>query len=156
MTETDERILVVTMRLLGSAPAGTLSNVASLTATGLNLGSGANLVSAATATGRMLDGRNTWSTAAQLIVEHSVAVGIFAAPPTGQLPSLGPLSGQTKTHQLVVSQVMSKPSQNDQSVTNDAALSCTTTEPSSVMVVSIACAVELGMAQTEGNAEILG
>ena len=80
----------------------------------------------------MLDGRDTptGNDAAQLIVEHSVAVGIFAAPPTGQLPSLGPLSGQTKTHELVVSQVMSKPSQNDQSVTNDAALSCTTTEPS--------------------------
>ena len=49
----------MTMRLSGSAAVGTLSNVASLTATGLNLGSGANLVSSATETGRMLDGRNT-------------------------------------------------------------------------------------------------
>ena len=103
----------------------------------------------------MLDGRDTptGNDAAQLIVEHSVAVGIFAAPPTGQLPSLGPLSGQPKTHQLVVSQVMSKPSQNDQSVTNNAALSCTTTEPSSVMVMGgSGCAIELGLSQTQAQA----
>ena len=153
VTGSDVRILVVTMRLSSGATIGTLSNVASLTASVLLTVSDDNLVDAQTETGRMLDGRGALAgnVAAQLVADGSVAVGLFAAPPMGQLPSLGPLTGQTKSHQLTVAQVMSKPAQSDQIVTSDAALSCTTTEPSSVMVVGSGCVVELGPSQTEAR-----
>ena len=114
----------------------------------------------------MLDGRGVaqGSPTAQIVAAHSVAVGLFAAPPTGVLPSLGALSGATERHLLTAARVFSRGGQpHTQTVTYATGLACTTTATADVLEVGGAganvavsgsgCHAVLGPSQTQSSTD---